>query len=176
MRVKVKFSRIKLNNTLYLRDTERAINKVVKEAAREFLITVLKVISGAPHTVGDNFPIQTGEAKGSLLPLGALLNQSQQRVSIPITPAPGRPNRISIGRSKGQVKLGPTGRKLIYVFEYSTDVLHFQINEITASSIPKSITPWYALLAGFTAFEVYINNNLFSSIPKLNKYLVTSEI
>jgi len=182
--VRTKFSRIHLNNRKYLRDTERAINKVIKEAAREFLIAVLNSISGADHTVeGGSFPVQTGEAAGSLLPLAAALGQAQQGVSFGITPAIDsrykdgrlRPNRISVGRSQGHVSLGPTGRKLTYGFSFSSDVLHFYVNDIIGSNIPKSVTPWKSMAIGYKAFERYIDTHMFNRIPKLDDYFYTSE-
>lgn len=178
--IKAKISKIGLDDRKYLRDTERAINKVIKEAAREFLITVLQAITGAPHTVGGgSFPVQTGEAAGSLKPIAAVLGRSQLGADFSITPAVDsrykdgrlRPNKIAKGRSQGHVQLGRTGRNMIFVFNYSTDVFHFLINDLTGSDIPKSDTPWKTMALGFAAFEAYIDKHLFNRIPKIDDYL-----
>jgi len=180
--IKAKISRVKLNDRLYLRDTRRAINKVIKEATREFLITVLQAVTGAPHTVGGgSFPVQTGEAAGSLKPIATVLGRSQLSVDFSITPGVDtrykdgrlRPNRESLGRSQGHVQLGETGQNMIFVFNYSTDVLHFRINELTGMNYPHgSDTPWKVLALGFAAFEAYIDKHL-KRIPKIDNYLFT---
>lgn len=176
LQIKNRISRLEFNDKKYLRDTERALLKLVKEAAREWLIAVLNEIKGAPHTSGDSFPTQTGEAKGSLLPLATILNQSQIRVDVPITTAPGRPNRISMGRQKGKVRLGKTGARMIFNFEFSTGVLHFIINEQYFSDIPASDTPWDVRLAGQRAFENFLDENAPERIPRISSYLFSKQV
>ena len=175
--VKAKFSRIKLDDTKYLRDTERAINKVIKEAAREFLITALTVVTGAPNPVqGGSFPVQTGEAAGSFLPLAQKLAQAQQSVNFSIIPAEGRPNKVSKGRAQGSVQLGPTGRRLIYSFSFGTSVPHFQFLESNYSSRVASGTPWRAIALGYGAFLRYVNRHLTERVPKITDYLQRTEV
>lgn len=168
---------ISFNEERYLRDTERRLAKLVKEAAREWLIAVLNAISGAPYTVGDSFPVQTGEAKASLLPVATILNRSGYGVDVPLGTAPGRENRAAQGRSQGYVKLGPSGNRFDYVFEFRTSVLHFAWNEdnVAPSRLNiQSSTPWYAFVAGSIAFENFISANASRIVPNINEYIITN--
>lgn len=173
-RMRNRISGIRFDEKKYLRDAERITTKIVKEAAREWLIAVLNTIKNAPFTDGDSFPIKTGEAKGSLLPLAAILNQSQVRVNVPVTPAPGFENRISVGRSKGHVKLGKTGARMIFNFSFDSDVLHFELNEFFDMGYgpDASITPWNVRLAGAAAFREHIQNHLVERLPRMKRYVI----
>jgi len=181
MRFRGRISHIKLDKQTYLRDFDRAMNKFIKEAARVWLTTVLNHIQNAPFSVGDSFPIRTGEAKGSLLPVGRALG-----ITIPISPAPtsitgrGRVIRkIRAGERKGRV-LGPgkTPVRMIYRFHFNTSVLHFLINEIIIPSgtIRSSIRPWESLKAGKEAFKDFVDTNLQSRIPRIEKYLLKTDV
>ena len=160
----------------YLRDSERRLTKLVKEAAREWLIAVLTAIDGAPYTVGDSFPVQTGEAKGSLLPVATLLNRSGVGIDVPIGVAPGRENRISQGRGQGHVTIGPEGGRFNFQFEFRTDVLHFAWNEDNPAPEKLNIqssTPWYSFVAGSVAFFNFINEHIEDAVPNINNYVIT---
>jgi len=160
------------------RDTQRRLTKLAKEAIRDWLFAVLNAIDNAPHTDGDSFPIQTGEAKGSFKPLARLLNQSQISVSLPITPAPGRPNYISRGASQGQVVFQANAGDFHIIFEFSSDVEHFLINEYnlnTRFGPNASVTPWNSFAAGGQAFEDYIHENVERFFPDINDYIIVRD-
>lgn len=169
----LRVSRVKLNDKTYLRDTKRAIQRIMKDAARVFLTTVLHHIKDAPHTSGgDTFPVQTGEAKASLIPLARLLN-----VALPISPATRgktgklRPNRVAEGKSKGKAFIGELNRNFIYKFDFQTAVRHFITNEDEFSPIPATATPWKAIAAGHAAAKKHIEENV-DSLPKIKSYII----
>lgn len=154
------------------REVQRKLKKLAKEAAREWLYGVLNSIVNAPHTDGDSFPIQTGEAKGSFKPLARLLNQSRISVDLPISPNTGRPNRISQGAAQGYAAFTASAGEFHIMFEFSTDVEHFMINEYNFSPNVVSSTPWNSFAAGADAFVDYVENNVENFFPDINNYVV----
>jgi hypothetical protein len=180
---------IEFDGDTYMRDLDRAIRKLMREAAREWLMTVLNTIDSAkrtrkgkivdPYTINDTFPIVTGEAKGSLIPLGRSLH-----VDVPVRPKPGRPNRIAKGMGQGtfiypQEQRGPGTIRADYFFNFQSRVEHFRINEISKDATEKkgllSRTPWGAFAAANKVFEDFMNTHLFSRVPRVNSYFYTGE-
>jgi len=177
-----KISQIKFDDKTYLRDLDRYFRRTVREAAREWLIAVLNAVKTAKpprHTVGDSFPISTGEAKGSLVPLGRRLH-----IAVPISPAPGREDRSSIGIQKGSFEVpttssaGPNTVQSSYVFNFESGVAHFELlesNKANPKSNIRSKTPWHAILAGDIALQKFLDKNLFKNAPRVNSYFFVSE-
>jgi len=159
----------------YLKDFDAIVLKTMKEAVWEWLGAVLKNVSGAPYTLGDSFPIQTGEAKGSLL---ALAEHRDIRYPFPIAagpPAPGRKDQVSLGKSKAIVNFGRTPVRLFYNFRFSTSVEHFNLLEDTRVGNVKS-SPWKVFDAGFLAFDAYLRANLVNRLPNITDYVLTKTI
>jgi hypothetical protein len=159
------FRALKLDDKKYLKDVQRFLEQLIYEAAREWLEAVLHAVSGAPHTVGDTFPVQTGEAKGSLAPLGSELG-----VSVPISPAPDRPDRSGYGEAASRYSTHIIqSAKLSYQFRWGSNVLHFQINEVSGYPNIKS-APWHVREAGDEAFQDYIERHIYDT-PHIGNYL-----
>jgi len=160
------FDTAKFNKTL-----DREMSIVLREGVRLWLRTVLDVISGAPHTVGDNFPIQTGRAKGALQPLGRAV-----RVAVPISPAPGKKNRSSEGALSSNFEIRDDQShplSFMYRFNWSTDLEHWATNELNYIEFVRSATPWRAIEEADNALDAYIN----AEIPKrLSKFILTKWI
>ena len=168
LKARINFSRVKLDQRRYFREVDRVIRKVLREAMRAFLTTVLNHIKGAKHTTGgDSFPVQTGEAKASLMPLGRVI-----QMSVPVTPAANRKNRVAVGKAKGRGAFTPLKRRFNYKYTFSTRVVHFEINEENYSPIPTSATPWGAIAAGREAFKEYVDTHLKEQMPRIKDYLV----
>lgn len=185
LRFNIQFTGIQFEGDKYMRDLDRAIRKVMREAARDWLIAVLGAIESAgktrkgkvtdPYTISDKFPIVTGEAKGSLIPLGRALH-----VHVPVRPKPGRPNRIARGMSKGKFeypieRAGAGSVDRDYTFNFISNVKHFEVNErdpnATNDKDLLSQTPWEALKAGRAAFrETMLQLEL--RVPRVKKYVV----
>jgi len=179
----LQISAIDFDGDTYLRDLDRAISKLIREAARDWLIAVLDHISGGKHTVGDSFPIQTGEAKGSFIPLGRRLG-----VPIPITPAPDsrynnkrlRPNLSGRGADKSSFHVPDSAQGVgkiedTYEFTFNADVHHFDINELTKkyeSSVTSTVA-WKSMEAGATAFNSTLDKGM-DLMPRVNEYFFWS--
>jgi len=173
-----RFTGIKFDGEKYMRDLDRAIRKVMREAARAWLIAVLNAPQSAgkdrgdPYTIGDKFPIVTGEAKGSLIPLGRAL-----RVDVPVRPKPGRENRIAKGMSQGHYNYSreaPGAGRVhpTYFFNFQTDVKHYLTNERLAVTKDKdllSVTPWKTFDAGAIAYQK-IMVHLKEQVPRVTDY------
>jgi len=179
---RAKISQIEFDDKTYLRDLDRYFRRTIREAARVWLIAVLnavKTVKSPRHTVGDSFPISTGEAKGSLVPLGRRL-----QIDVPISPASGREDRSSVGIQKGSFEVpttsssGPNTVQSSYVFNFESGVAHFKLLESNKAN-PKlnirSRTPWEAILAGDIALDKFLDDNLFKNAPRVNSYFFESE-
>ena len=173
-----KFNGITFDGEKYMRDLDRAIRKVMREAARAWLIAVLNSIKSAgtergdPYVISDKFPIVTGEAKGSLIPLGRAL-----RVDVPVRPRPGKENRIAKGMAQGRYNYsreapGAGGVHDTYFFNFQTDVEHYLTNErldVTKEKGLRSKTPWATFPAGDKAFKE-VMDKLKQHVPRVTDY------
>ena len=144
----------------FTKTLDRVVGQVLRQAIRAWLKAVLNSINSRDaYTLGDSFPIKTGEAKGSLMPLGRAL-----RVAMSVNPKPGEENKVLEGESQGKFyirddKSHPLSFK--YRFNFSTGVVHFQTNEkIGRNNKRGSKTPWKSLEAGDKAFHNWINSHL----------------
>lgn len=152
---KTKLFRVKVDEGKLLKKIDREMSIILREAVRVWLRTVLKVVRRAPHTVGDNFPIQTGAAKASLRPLARSV-----RVAIPIRPAKKRPNLTAEGEASSSFEIRddrthPLSFK--YRFNWNTDLEHFLLNEFNSMGYKKgSRTPWNAIQKADIAATKYI--------------------
>ena len=158
LQVNAKFSFPEFDADAWTKTLDKEMGVILRGAVKVWLRTVLRTVSGAPHTVGDSFPIQTGRAKASLRPIARMV-----RVAIPIRPAKGRPDLTSRGESSSQFSIldDKTAPKTYeYRFSWGTDLEHFIWNEFNYSSRVISKTPWKVTVAANLAARLYIRQDV----------------
>ena len=149
-----KFDKIELVKEKLTKNVEAALGVALREAAREFVRAVLIEI-----------PVQTGEAAGSLIPIGRLL-----RVAIPITPTRFQSGKNpSTGAAKSNYKLIAKYPK--FVFEFEAGVIHYTLNEFGLGVGPygpdKKQPPWKTFEKGRDAFLAFLERAKVLSDSKL---------
>lgn len=159
---------LKFDKDAYLKNLKETLEKENRQAARAWLRAIV-----LDH---DLPPVWTGEARGSLRPLGQFL-----RVAIPIKPsnskgalyAMAHGHTAEAGAAQGHFKLGVEGKARV-VFEFSTDVVHYFINEFYNVKPPIHLIkpgPYHSFEKGKKAYDAYIKENLFKNLPKLHSYI-----
>ena len=123
---KFDFKPIELDLPRYNKTLDRVLGQIIREAAREWLRSVLK----------NNPPVETGMAKSTLVPLGRFLNKVGNLGFTPqrkpyftkfegeISPEAGEEKSKFYLRDDRSHPLS-----FVYEFEWSTDVLHYWIRE-----------------------------------------------
>lgn len=138
----------------YSATLDKELGRIIREAAREWLRAVL---TSVPSRGG--FPVVTGAAKSTLVPLGRIL-----RVSVPVRPQPDkngyyRGDRRAEGQREQKFRIvddNNKGRKYIYSFEWSTTLLHYYLNEFGL----VHGNAWESVERGREAFMDYVNSAL----------------
>lgn len=136
---------------------DRVMGQIIREAAREWLRAILTSVNGS-------FPVLTGAAKSTLKPLGRFL-----RVAVPVTPQPDkngrwRGDRRSLGEASSSFEI--IDRNFEYSFTWSTDLLHYYLNEFFDIATVSS-SPWHSLEAGERAFLDYVDKALATRVPDI---------
>lgn len=145
----------------YTKTLDRIMGQIIREAAREWLRAILVSV---PSRGG--FPVETGAAKSTLQPLGRFL-----RVAVPINPTK-RANDHEHRWGAGQFEI--TSKNFEYEFRWSTDLLHYYLNEFFSISTVAS-SPWNTLEAGEAAFLTYVEDAIERRLPDI-EIEVTTEI
>ncbi len=152
------------------------MGQIIRQGARVWLETVLNTAQSSKadggHTVdGHSFPVETGEAAASLLPLAEYLG-----VSIGISPDPKAQNLIGQGIGEGQQfqlidnNLG-TWR---YSFAWSTEVYHFFLNDLfPMRTVIQS--PWQSIETADRAMYEYCRDEIKRRLPKFSSYIYSVE-
>lgn len=157
------FKILRFNKRKYNKTLDEKLGSLLRQAARIWLRAVL---TSVPARGG--FPVLTGEAKSTLVPLGRFL-----RVAVPVRPVEG--DKRSKGESSQSFKIiddTRSGRKFIYRFEWSNSVLHYYINEYFGL-IP--FAPWNTTEAGAAAFTSYLEQELLRQVPNLLDHIESEE-
>lgn len=153
------FDILELDARKYTKTLDRALGQIIRNAAREWLRAVLKSV---PARGG--FPVLTGAAKSTLVPLGRFL-----RVAVPVNPVKG--DRRRLGESSQEFRIiddKNNSGSFVYEFEWSTDLLHYYINEFFGY-IP--FAPWNTVEAGEKAFLAYVEDALNNKLPNVADYI-----
>ncbi len=157
---------LKFDKDAYIKDLKEKLEVQNRQAARAWLRAVIL-----------NVPVWTGEARGSLRPLGQFL-----RVNVPINPSSSKWAQRAIaqghtaeaGAAQGKFEFKIEGQARV-IFEFETSVIHYLINEFYNVKPPIHLineVPWYSLKAGKAAYKTYVNENVRKSLPKLKSYLI----
>lgn len=128
----------------------------IRQAAREFVREAVKHI-----------PIDTGQARGTLLPLARVL-----RVAVDISGAKPLSN-------KNQETGSSTGNKLIFKFtrtknsegfQVDVQLLYFWINDIMGHPSGEH-SPWESIEQGWEAFLLYMKEQAPKRYPKISSFI-----
>lgn len=137
---------------------DRVMGQMIREAAREWLRAVLMSV---PARGG--FPVWSGAAKSTLVPLGRFL-----RINVPVHPDTKAPDRRALGEASQTFHIRDDKSdpmSFVYEFEWSTDLLHYYINEffgVIPSAMPNG---WRTAEAGERAFLDYLATTLPRRLP-----------
>jgi hypothetical protein len=147
----------------FTRALREEVQTQMRQAAREFLRAVINRV-----------PIDTGEARGTLLPLGRFL-----RVSVPIDVLNAKANK--------NPDTGEINAPLLFDFEttgkgeYFTvqmQLFHFWWNDFFTHNYenPQIDPPWHSIEDGVKAFMDYIKTDGYKRLPRLKEFLFVSRI
>jgi hypothetical protein len=150
----------------FTKTLDKEMGIILRGAVKVWVRTLLHTIRGAPHTVGDTFPIQTGRAKASIRPIARYA-----RVPLPIRPAPGKKDQSATGEQQSEFNVSDDKtrpRSFEYSFHWETHVQHFLENEFKKVSYIKSTHPhgWKATIAARKAADAYIKKEVRQRLKK----------
>lgn len=171
---KLQFDKVKFGAT-----AAKKAEVLNRNAAREWLRAVyIKV------------PVWTGMARGGLKYAkgrsGASAGQTLSaylRVAIPIGPErtwdgrelERRPDKTpEKGGAQSQYTLTEANGK--YGFSFSTEIVHFIVNDIYPGLPPSYSRPWQAIQAGNDAYSDFVKNNIHEVFPKLSDYILKTRV
>jgi len=159
LRIRVRGSKFKFkfNRTAFSQAMQKRLGVAIRQAARAFLRAAVREV-----------PIQTGEARGSLQPLGKFL-----RVAVPIPGAKPRSGK-NAGTGAAQtvgplIRVTPTSAS----FTFTTEVFHYFLNDLHQFTYgsDKKQTPWRSFEIGFDAFKREMNVQIARQIPNVFDFL-----
>jgi hypothetical protein len=153
-------SRIDIDIKRYTKTLDKIMGQIMREAAREWLRAVLTSVNG-------DFPVWSGAAKSTLVPLGRFLGKVNSYLRVN-PKAEARQDRRAEGEQKSEYVLTSSG--FDYIFAWSTTLRHFETNEDNEIPFIKS-SPWHSLEAGRDAYEAYIKVALRKRLPKIADYI-----
>lgn len=164
---------ILFDEKMFTKTLDRVLGQIIREAAREWLRAILKSV---PSRGG--FPVLTGAAKSTLVPLGRFLKQVS---GLQVTPVNDGRHKFQDRRAEGEAsqqffitnvpREGRTKFDGIYEFNWSNDILHYYINEyygIIQSAQPDG---WHTLRAGREAFEAYVEEAINRRLPDIGDWI-----
>lgn len=170
--IKFSITKVAFKKAEFTKTLDEACATQVRQAARAFLRAAVEKV-----------PNYTGMARGSLQPLGRLLNVAVDAQFTSRAKKHGHKSRISQGNALGQNAFNFVNTKGSHTFEFSIPDFHYAINEFfnvqATWGIPLTYpTPWDSMGAGLDAFNQYLKDNLSKRIPKIKDYTtrITSEL
>lgn len=137
----------------------RYVMQQLRQAAREFVREAIV-----------NIPVETGQARGTFLPLGRFLN-----VSVDISDANPLANKNeytgSMSDKKLVFKFSDTAKGAS--FEVAPQLLYFIYNDLFAHNYPNEQipTPWESIQKGWDAFEEYTHNVAPIKFPRITTFI-----
>lgn len=161
---KFKFDRAGFTKTL-----NRTMGQILRQGARVWLDTILNTVKSSNpdgYTSSTGFPIETGEALASLIPLAQYLH-----VALSVTPAPGFKSAVSQGISEGKFKIIDDNMSTWrYSFMWDSEVYHFFLNDLFSIKTVV-LSPWMGVAAADEAMREYMHDELKRRLPKMYKYI-----
>jgi hypothetical protein len=154
---------IDFDKVSYTKTLDRVLGQIIREAARQWLKAVL---TSVPERGG--FPVLTGAAKSTLVPLGRVL-----RVAVPVRPVPAKGRNVVVDRRADGIQSQQftlTSKNFEYEFSWSTDLLHYYLNE-TFPMLQVKYTPWESVKQGNAAFITFLEAAIQRRLPNVADYI-----
>lgn len=157
MKIEINLTSLALDEVKFTEKLFDILDEQNKQAARQWLRAVLLRV-----------PTFTGEARGSLLPLGAFLQEY-----IPIHVKEIRKGHSpSIGAEQSEFKFQ---RGINTGFTFTEGVVHYIINEYYDVNPPIHLThgprPWFSFLKGREAYRAYMEKYLIENLPNIADFM-----
>lgn len=177
--------KIKFDGKRYTKKFRENLEILMRNAVREWLIRALQ-----GKNEGGKFPVLTGMAKASLIPVGRLV-----RMVVPVSldyeklRASGWTrwhvkrgdygwDRRAEGKAAGKADLEILSNQygpFRVNFNVQSLVEHLEKNDLfPRSSVPEA--PWGIFAAANNAFNDYVDNNIQQYIPKIEDYILYSDV
>lgn len=158
------------DDIVYTRALQEEVRVQVRQAAKQWLLAA-----------GKKIPIETGEARGTLLPLARFLRVT---ASVPIDGAEPVSYR---GQTKGPSSGSSSEKQLVFdflsnrqgeFFTISIQLFHYWWNEFYEHNYPNQQvdTPWMSLADGGEAFITYIETEGIRKVPRIEAFRLVSMI
>jgi len=159
LRFKFKVGNISFGKKTLNKTFKKKVEGTVRAGMREFLRTILE--KELP-------PVLTGEARGSLKPLGRFL-----RVAVPISPT--RKSRVAEGEAQG-IKPVVKFRKTGITIRFGTRVEHYVFNDLikTRGKFQKP-RPWRSFELGTKSYNKFMRKNMKKRLGLKAKDFITVE-
>jgi len=154
-KVRLKIPRYTIEKEKYMAALKAKLEVQVRQAARDFVKAAI-----------ENIPVDTGQARGTFLPLARALN-----ISIPIDGNGVKGKNQTTGASEQNkliFKFETT--KTLVKFEVDVQLFYFWVNDIFGHP-SGAHPPWESIEEGFKAFMKYIHTTAGTRFPKLKDYL-----
>jgi hypothetical protein len=151
------FDFIGFDQVEYTRRIEIVMGQIIREAARDWIRAIIKSVPSR-----NGFPVLTGAARSTLVPLGRFL----RNVPVTVNPVPGQPDRRKEGEDSSSFKIVTSETE--YLFEWSTTLDHYRIND--QYPVIKS-APWHTMDAGADAFVESANRKMRERLPHIADYV-----
>jgi len=163
--VSLSFKPINFDDVKYTKTLDRVAGQIFRESVREWLRAVLTSVSGS-------FPVVTGTAKSTLVPLGRFLRNVGGLQVNPTKSQKGKGPGVGQAASDFEIiddRNAPG--TLNYQFNWSNSIEHYFINEFfKASHIKTPTIPWFTTAAGQRAWEISINQRTLARLPKMTDF------
>lgn len=136
----------------------KALDYGNRQAAKRWLRAVLTKV-----------PVFTGEARGSLRPLGEFIKQQ-----VPIHPVAIRKgHNAAYGAEQSHFEF--KGGTYFQEFIFTVSVVHYLINEFYDVNPPIHLThlprPWFSFATGKAAYSEYIKQYIKKNIPEIGSFM-----
>ena len=156
-RIIAQFTNLKYDIEGHKKKVHEALQVQMRQAAREWLRAAIPLV-----------PVYSGMARASLRPRargtpGGRADRSPGPAHGPPQPRPRRE----------QQRFSFTDDGVRYYFQWTTDVLHYQLNEYYTSRLKLTHpTPWESTEAGNVAFRKYAYSIAPKRLPAIKNYLI----
>lgn len=158
--IKLQLVKVRLDAGAYTDALKKKLQIQMRQAAREFVLAAIVKV-----------PIDTGQARGTFLPLGRFL-----KVTIPISGA--QPTGLGGATEKSQrTGAGLLRQKLFQfesetgaeIFEIDPQLFYFWFNDMEANGFAG--TPWKSLEEGKKAFLRYMRDVAPKRLPRIKDFV-----
>ncbi len=147
----------------YTDTLRKNLQRQLRQAARDFIMEAIVRV-----------PVDSGQARGTFLPLAKFLN-----TSVPISGNTPLPNKNPDTGSYGdrQLLFEFISYKQGEGFKLNIQLFYFWFNDFFSHAYPLGApTPWGSIEAGWDAFTKYLADVAPERYPQINKFIVVEDI